>query len=82
MAAPLKSAKQSVDLARPGTKGSRIRRDPPPPPAKQLSLAERSERDARMVVIGIGVFTAALLVILLAVSSYTGWTPREMIWRW
>jgi hypothetical protein len=77
MASPLKSAKQSVNLATSGPKVSRIRRDPPPPKVKQLTIDERNERDRRNAVIGVLAFTLALVVILFAVSSWAGWTPRQ-----
>lgn len=76
MASPLPTAKQTVSLASSGVKVSRIRRDPPPP-APEIVVAERNERDARMVVIGIITFALALVVIGLALMSYTGWTPRS-----
>jgi hypothetical protein len=69
MASPLKSAKKSVDLAAPGKLGSRIRRDPPPPKPKEMSLAERNERDRRWGIIGIILFALALFVIWLGFSS-------------
>jgi hypothetical protein len=77
MARPLATAKQSVNLATSGPKVSRIRRDPPPPKVKELTIEERNERDRRNAVIGVLAFTFAVLVILLAVSSWAGWTPRQ-----
>jgi hypothetical protein len=82
MASPLPSRKQSVSLASDGanpanyTRVSRIRRDPPPP-APEIVVAERNERDARMVAIGVIVFALALVVIGIAVMSWVGWTPRD-----
>jgi len=76
MASPLPSRKQSVSLASDGARVSRIRRDPPPP-APEIVIAERNERDARMVAIGIIVFALALVVIGIAVMSWVGWTPRD-----
>ena len=77
MASPLKSAKQTVDLAVPGAiRVSRIRRDPPPK-LKQISIEERNERDQRMAALGIAAFTIALMIIIFAVSSWAGWTPRD-----
>lgn len=76
MARPLPSGKQSVSLASSGVRVSRIRRDPPPPPP-EVVVAERNERDARMVAVGIITFALALVVITLAFMSYIGWTPRQ-----
>lgn len=76
MARPRKAEKQSVDLTAPAVRVSRIRRDPPPK-VKEISLEERSERDQRATVIGVAAFTLAIMIILLAVSSWAGWTPRQ-----
>jgi hypothetical protein len=76
MARPLPSGKQSVNLAEPGVRVSKIRRDPPPK-LKEIVVRDRDEQDRRMVVIGVATFTLALLVILLAIASYTGWSPRQ-----
>ena len=76
MARPLPSGKQSVSLASAGPRVSRIRRDPPPP-APEIVIAERNERDARMVVVGVIIFALALVVIGVALMSYAGWSPRQ-----
>lgn len=76
MASPLASEKQTVSLAPSGMRVSRIRRDPPPQ-VKEETIAERDERDTRIVIIGILTFTLALLVIGVAISSYLGWSPRQ-----
>ena len=76
MASPLKAGKKTVDLAEPAVRVSRIRRDPPPK-LKQISIEERNERDIRMGVIGILLFTIALIVILIGFSSWAGWSPRQ-----
>ena len=84
MASPLPTAKQSVSLASSGqggakvVRGSRIRRDPPPV-VKEVTIAERDERDTRTVVIGILTFAVALVIILVGIGSFTGWTPRDYI---
>ena len=77
MASPLKSAKPTVNLAMSGPKVSRIRRDPPPPKLKEISIEERNERDRRNAVIGVLLFTLALMVILFAVSNWAGWSPSQ-----
>ena len=77
MASPLKTGKQSVNLAGPAVRGSRIRRDPPPPKMKELTISERNERDIRMAVIGIVAFALALFVIAMGVSSVAGWSPSQ-----
>ena len=76
MARPLASAKQSIDLAKGGVRGSRIRRDPPKQ-VKEITIADRDERDTRAVVIGIVTFALALVVIAIGVSSFLGWSPRD-----
>ena len=78
MAAPLKTAKQSVTLASSGAPGSRIRRDPPPT-VKEIAVRDPEERDRRDVLIGVLVFTLALFVIMLAFAAWSGWTPRTYI---
>ena len=77
MAKPLASGKKSVNLATSGVRVSRIRRDPPPPKLKEITIEERNERDRRNAVIGVLLFTIALVVILFAVSNWAGWTPRD-----
>jgi len=81
MAAPLKSAKQTVNLATTGPKVSRIRRDPPPPKLKEISIEERNERDRQMAIIGIILFALALFAIGLGIMQVTGWQPRQIIVR-
>ena len=74
MAAPLTTAKATVDLATSGVRVSRIRRDPPSKPKKELSLKERDERDRQTVILGIAGFTllmiaAALITLVIVVLS-------------
>ena len=76
MASPLPTAKQTVNLAAPGVRVSRIRRDPPPK-VKEISIADRNDRDRRNVLIGIIMSAAAVVAILVGFSSYTGWSPRQ-----
>ena len=76
MASPLPTAKQSVSLASVAPRGSKIRRDPPPI-AKEIAVTDPDKRDARTVVIGILSFTIALTIIMVAVASYSGWSPRQ-----
>ena len=76
MARPLPSGKPTVSLASDGPRVSRIRRDPPPK-APEIVVAERNERDARMVAIGIITFALALAVIGIAIMSWVGWSPRN-----
>ena len=77
MASPLPTAKQSVDLAEPEVRASRIRRDPPPV-VKELVIRERYERDTRTVAIGISVFVLTLVVIVMGFAIYGGWSPRDV----
>lgn len=76
MASPLPTAKETVNLAAPGVRASRFRRDPPPP-VKEISIADRNERDRRKVLIGIVVSATLLVVILAGFASYSGWSPRQ-----
>jgi hypothetical protein len=68
MAAPLKSRKQTVNMAGP-VRVSRIRRDPPPI-AKKVIERSPDERDTRVVVIGVIAFGLAIFIITLGFSSY------------
>lgn len=77
MASPLKTGKSSVNLATDGPRVSRIRRDPPPKVVvKEIDIDEVDRRD---MVIGVVAFALALFVIILAVSAYKGWSPREYV---
>ena len=76
MASPLKRGKQAVDLATKEVRVSRIRRDPPPV-VKELVVRDRNESDRINAIIGIVTFALALFVILLGVSSWTGWSPTQ-----
>ena len=75
MAAPLNSAKKTVDLAA-GPRVSRIRRNPPPPPAKEPML-DREDREKLSVTFGVLGIAIALVVAIVAVGAYAGWTPRD-----
>ena len=79
MARPLATEKKSVNLASSGPRVSRIRRDPPP--AVKEKVVDLDERDRQDAVVGILAFTFAILVIILAVSSYAGWSPAQYILR-
>lgn len=81
MARPLQTGKKSVNLASPRAPGSRIRRDPPPA-VKEVVVRDPEEHDRRDAVIGILVFTLALVVILIGFSSITGWSPRQYTIEW
>ena len=76
MAKPLKTGKQSVDLASREARPSKIRRDPPPK-VKELVIRDPRELERRDVVIGVLVFALAIFVIILAAGSYWGWSPRD-----
>jgi hypothetical protein len=79
MASPFQTGKKTVNLAAPAVRVSKIRRDPPPPKLKQLSLEERNDRDRQMAIVGIVAFALALFVIGLGIMSVTGWQPRNII---
>ena len=77
MASPLQTGKHSVDLKAPVVRGSRIRRNPPPPAEKEVSIADRDELNQRVVLIGVVAFAVALAVIIVGVSSVIGWSPSQ-----
>jgi len=76
MARPLAPGKQSVDLAAPEARASRIRRDPPPV-VKEIVFRDRDENNRRNALIGVLTFALAIFVIVLAFASYSGWSPRH-----
>jgi hypothetical protein len=81
MASPLKTGKQSVNLAGSGARVSKIRRDPPPA-KKEIDVRDPDEIDRQAVVVGVIVFALSLFVITLAFASYSGWTPRQYTIEW
>ncbi len=76
MASPLPSRKQSVDLGSAEPRVSKIRREPPPV-VKQIELRDPKELERRDVIIGVLAFALAIVVIIVAVASYNGWSPRQ-----
>ena len=76
MASPHQTGKQSVDLAAPVVRVSRIRRDPPPP-VKVVSAVEVKERDSRAVVVGVVLMALALFIALIGLSNAAGWSPSQ-----
>ena len=80
MASPLQSGKKTVDLAAPGVRVSRIRRDPPPK-AKEITAAEVKERDAWDVAIGVTLFALALFIIMVGFGKAAGWSPSQYTWH-
>jgi len=71
---PTKGAVHLTAAGRP----SRIRRDPPARvPVKETVYVDPSERERRDAVMGILVFGFAIFFIVLALSSYQGWTPAK-----
>ena len=77
MASPLKTGKQSVDLAAPGARVSKIRREPPPKGLKEIPVRDRDEMDRWMVGVGVIVFALAIMVVLIGLSSMIGWSPAD-----
>jgi len=75
MASPIKTGKQSVDLARPTPRVSRIRRDPPPKVVEKV--VDPDVVDRRDVITGVLAFALAICVIILAFGNSSGWSPRE-----
>ena len=76
MARPLPTGKQTVNLASGEVRVSKIRRDPPPP-VKPKALRHPDEVNRSAVVVGVVAFALAIFVIILAVGSYNGWSPRQ-----
>ena len=76
MASPLPTGKQSVDLASPSPRVSRIRRDPPPV-VKELVVRDPGEREQWDVIVGVLAFALAFFVIIFAFGSYSDWSPSE-----
>ena len=76
MARPLPTGKQSVNLAPPEVRVSKIRRDPPPV-QKELTIVDVEEREAWTVVVGIAIFALSLFVIAIGFSAFAGWSPRQ-----
>ncbi len=76
MARPHPTAKPSVNLASPGPRQSRIRRDPPPV-VKAKVVLDPEERDQWAMIVGILTFALAIFVIVIAFGSYSAWSPRE-----
>jgi len=77
MARPFQFRKQTVDMATPVVRVSRIRRDPPPK-VKEVTAAEIKEREAWITVVGIGTFALALFVVLMGISNVAGWSPSQI----
>ena len=75
MASSPKSGKQSVNLAAPAVRVSKIRRDPPPKGKEKV--VDLDTVDRRDVVIGVLAFALAICVIIIASGSFSGWSPRE-----
>ena len=80
MAKPLSTTKATVNLAAKGPPGSRIRRDPPPKP-KQLSIEDRDDRDRRLAFVGVIAFALGIVVAIVGLASYQGWSPSEVTFR-
>ena len=74
MARPLQTSKQTVDLAAPAVRGSRIRREPPPK-VKEVPVRHREERERTMVILGVVVFACALVAVLVGIAGAAGWSP-------
>jgi hypothetical protein len=75
MTRPSPTGKKSVNLASPGVRVSRIRRDPPPVvKEKFVDLKEREQWD---VTIGVLAFALAIFVIILAFGGYSGRSPVQ-----
>ena len=80
MARPTPTGKQSVNLAAPGLRVPRIRRDPPP--VAKEKVVDLDVVDRRDVVIGVLAFALAVFVIIFAFGNWSGWSPREYTVEW
>lgn len=79
MAAPLPTKKTTVDLGKGGVRRvSRIRREPPPPPAKPLTQAEIRQREAWTIAIGITAIALALFVVSFSLGKLSRWEPQPI----
>ena len=76
MASPLPTRKPTVNLASGEVRVSKIRRDPPPA-VKPKALRHPDEVNRSAVIVGVLAFALAIFVIILAVGSYNGWSPRQ-----
>lgn len=76
MAVPLKTPKQTVNLAAGGVRVSRIRRNPPPLQKKE-PLIDREDRETITVSVGVIAFALALMVVVVAAGIYAGWSPAD-----
>ena len=75
MARSQPKGKQSVDLAKPAPRVSRIRRDPPPKVVEKEVDVDAVDRED--VIVGVLAFALALFVIIFAVGSDAGWSLRQ-----
>jgi hypothetical protein len=76
MASPLNSGKQTVDLAPGAPRVSKIRRDPPPL-VKKTVVPDRDGQDRRLAAVGIIAFALAIVVLIIAIGSWAGWSPSQ-----
>ena len=79
MAAPLPTRKNTVDRTKGGVRVSRIRRDPPPPPVKELTREEIRARELRAMVLGITAIAVSLFVVVWHLAQLPGWDPGKII---
>ena len=79
MAQHLPTRKSTVDLSKSGgVRVSRIRRDPPPAPAKLLTREELRRREARAIAVGSIVFALSLFVVLMAFNIGPSWEAKPI----
>ena len=76
MARPLRTSKQTVDLAAPGVRVSRIRREPAPR-VKEVPIRDREERERLVVIVGVVAFACAIVAVLVGVATTAGWSPAQ-----
>jgi hypothetical protein len=76
MARPLASGKATVDLASGTPRVSKIRRDPPPL-VKKTVVPDRDGSDRRLAAVGIIAFALAIVLLIIAIGSWAGWSPSQ-----
>ena len=78
MSKPLKPGKSTVELVAGAARPSRIRRDPVRQTVvKPTELADISERDRLAMIVGLVTFGLAIMVLVIAIGSYAGWSPSQ-----
>ena len=75
MARPIDTSKPSVNLAAAGSRGSRIRRDPPP--VVKQKIVDPADSDQWTVLVGVVAFAVAFVIIIFAFGNMSGRSSEE-----